>query len=167
MKIVYGDLLKMGERGEFDVIIHDCNCVCIPDTELGKRIMAKYPSVQTADFSAPKADGSKPGTYSVAKVSDALTVINAYVRFNNGNKVICFQTLEKLCHAINIDPILKDKRIGIALSNTNVDDFNLLTAMGIISDKLQLHDITLVDPRVNETVHYTEHVRKMFPNIQF
>ena len=61
-----GDLIALAKAGEFDVIVHGCNCQCAMDAGIAKQIKAEFPAAYAADCATPK--------------SHALTVVNAYTQ---------------------------------------------------------------------------------------
>lgn len=82
MKIVRGDLLKLGAEGQFDVIVHGANCQCVMCAGIAKAIRDVFPEAYEADRRTPKADRSKLGTISFAQVwrdGRPLWVVNAWV----------------------------------------------------------------------------------------
>ena len=81
MNIVTGDLIKLALEGNFDVIIHGCNCFGTMGAGIAKTIKAEFPEAYKADLATEKGDKSKLGTYSTAKVTKnghVITVVNAY-----------------------------------------------------------------------------------------
>ena len=38
MKTIKGDLIKLAQDGEFDVIVHGCNCMCTMSAGIAKQI---------------------------------------------------------------------------------------------------------------------------------
>ena len=81
MKITKGDLIKLALDGEFDVIVHGCNCFCTMGAGIAKQIKNSFPIAYAADLETNKGDRSKLGTCSVAVVND-LTVVNAYTQYS-------------------------------------------------------------------------------------
>ncbi|MCF2859137.1 macro domain-containing protein [Pseudoalteromonas sp. SMS1] len=85
MKTVDGDLIKLALEGEFDVIIHGCNCFCTMGAGIAKAIKSEFPDAAKADLETQKGDRLKLGTYSHATVErngKKLTIINAYSQYN-------------------------------------------------------------------------------------
>ncbi len=93
MKTVKGDLVKLAMEGEFDLIIHGCNCFCTMGAGVAKTIRQAYPEAYEVDMKTKKGDKLKLGTFSVANVKSNvgdLIIINAYTQFDwrgNGQKV--------------------------------------------------------------------------------
>ena len=89
---VQGDLVKMALDGNFDVIVHGCNCFNTMGAGIARNIAKTFPSAYKVDQETRVGSYNKLGTYtySVAFVTDAtgkqipLTVINAYTQYNYG-----------------------------------------------------------------------------------
>ncbi len=86
MKTIKGDLIKLALQGEFDVIIHGCNCFCTMGAGIAKTIKQKIPEAYQADLKTVNGDHSKLGTISFAEVTleseKQLIVVNGYTQFN-------------------------------------------------------------------------------------
>lgn len=89
MKIIKGDLIDLAMRGEFDVIIHGCNCMCTMGKGIAKQVKQSIPEAYLADCDTEKGSRSKLGRFSFAKVSRRIysqpvkfTVVNAYTQFD-------------------------------------------------------------------------------------
>lgn len=85
MKVVRGDLLKLALTGEFDVIVHGCNCQCDMGAGIAKAIRAEFPEAYAADRATKRGDREKLGSFSsaTAKRNDhEITVVNAYTQFH-------------------------------------------------------------------------------------
>ena len=67
MKTIKGDLVKLAIKGEFDLIIHGCNCFCTMGAGIAKTIKQKFPEAYEADLKTEKGDKAKLGTISWAK----------------------------------------------------------------------------------------------------
>ncbi len=84
MKILKGDLIQLALSGEFDVIIHGCNCFCSMGAGIAQQIRKTFPLAFQADLETGSGDKNKLGTYSRAtiKIKDApLTIINGYTQY--------------------------------------------------------------------------------------
>ena len=49
LKHAKGNLIDMAEAGEFDVIVHGCNCQNTMGSGIAKEMRARYPGVYQAD----------------------------------------------------------------------------------------------------------------------
>lgn len=92
MKKVKGDLIELAIDGEFDLIIHGCNCFCTMGAGIAKTIKLRFPQAYETDLKTKKGDISKLGTISSAEIDTnkgKLTIVNGYTQFNwkgNGKK---------------------------------------------------------------------------------
>jgi O-acetyl-ADP-ribose deacetylase (regulator of RNase III) len=78
-----GDLVKMAKRGEFDVILHGCNCWCEMGAGIAKAIRQGFPEAYQADLATTPGDWSKLGTCTVASSpveGSEVDVVNAYIQ---------------------------------------------------------------------------------------
>jgi O-acetyl-ADP-ribose deacetylase (regulator of RNase III) len=85
MKTVKGDLIKLAIQGEFDVIVHGCNCFCTMGAGIALTIKQHFPTTYKADLATTKGDKSKLGTISFTEIELAdktLTVINGYTQYH-------------------------------------------------------------------------------------
>ncbi|MCC7248286.1 MAG: macro domain-containing protein [Lysobacter sp.] len=85
MRTVRGDLLQLAIDGEFDVIVHGCNCMCAMGAGIARTIKARFPEAYDADLATTKGDRSKLGTISFAGIvrSEArFVIVNAYTQFD-------------------------------------------------------------------------------------
>jgi O-acetyl-ADP-ribose deacetylase (regulator of RNase III) len=84
MQIEKGDLIQKARGGEFDVIVHGCNCFCTMGAGIAKTIKQVFPAAYKADLATTAGDKAKLGTYSAAQVNvagRALTIVNAYTQY--------------------------------------------------------------------------------------
>jgi O-acetyl-ADP-ribose deacetylase (regulator of RNase III) len=102
MKIIKGDLIKLAEQGEFDVIIHGCNCFHKMRSGLAKQLADRYPIVEEADRKTKFGDKSKLGTGRFvgvkSKTSDIwFNVCNAYTQYkwSSGSDVFEYDAFQK------------------------------------------------------------------------
>lgn len=88
MKIVKGDLIQMAVDGEFDVIVHGCNCFHNMGGGIAAQIAATFPEAEEADFTSAFGDINKMGKYTMFVLDEtlppSLMIINAYTQFNGG-----------------------------------------------------------------------------------
>jgi len=85
MQIEKGDLIQKASAGEFEVIVHGCNCFCTMGAGIAKTIKQVFPAAYQADLATAAGDKSKLGSYSAASVEVAqkpLVIVNAYTQYN-------------------------------------------------------------------------------------
>lgn len=105
MKTIKGDLIKLAEQGEFDVIVHGANCFHCMGGGIAKQLADKYPQVKEADMQTEFCDRNKLGSYSVAtiEVNDTLfVVLNAYTQYkwSSGSDVFEYDAFQKFLNKI-------------------------------------------------------------------
>jgi len=84
MRTEKGDLVQKAKAGEFDVIIHGCNCFCTMGAGIAKTIKQVFPTAFQADIATVEGDKSKLGSYSAVQVETsgkALIIVNAYTQY--------------------------------------------------------------------------------------
>lgn len=85
MKTRQGDLIQLALAGEFDVIVHGCNCHCQMGRGIALTIKQLLPEAYIVDCQTIKSDKSKLGTISVAEIirgEKRFFVVNAYTQFD-------------------------------------------------------------------------------------
>jgi O-acetyl-ADP-ribose deacetylase (regulator of RNase III) len=85
MRTIRGDLLQLALDGEFEAIIHGCNCQCVMGKGIALAIRQRFPEAYAADLATVKGDRSKLGTISVAAIERGertLHVVNGYTQFH-------------------------------------------------------------------------------------
>lgn len=83
---VNGDLIKLAQEGEFDMIVHGCNCFCVMGAGIAKQLAMKYPQVYEEDLKTGAGDYGKLGNFTAAD-ADNFIVINAYTQYATANGV--------------------------------------------------------------------------------
>lgn len=88
MKVVHGDIIELAKCGDFDVIVHGCNCFHTMGAGVAKLIAREFPEALEEDRQTKRGDFGKLGTISFADVcipdGPALTIVNAYTQFRYG-----------------------------------------------------------------------------------
>jgi O-acetyl-ADP-ribose deacetylase (regulator of RNase III) len=85
MKRKQGNLIELAQNGQFDVIVHGCNCWCEMGAGIAKAIRQAFPEAYQADQQTEPGDRSKLGTCTEAVIEQdghRLVVVNAYTQFN-------------------------------------------------------------------------------------
>ncbi|MDF1663830.1 MAG: macro domain-containing protein [Planctomycetota bacterium] len=148
MKVIQGDLIELVLDGQFDVIIHGCNCQCAMGAGIAKTIKERLPEAYQADRQTTKADKEKMGSYSKAFiVRDAVqfTVVNAYTQFHWRGKgvLVDYDALRAVMRAIRAE--FTSLRIGYPKIGAGFakGDWDIIAQ--IIDEELTGEDHTLVE----------------------
>lgn len=59
LKIMHGDLIKLALTGDFDVIVHGCNCFNTMGAGIAKTIKQTFPEAYQADLKTEKGSKQK------------------------------------------------------------------------------------------------------------
>ena len=148
MKTISGDLIHLAKNGDFDLIVHGCNCFCTMGAGIAKGIRAAFPAAFEADVATVKGDRAKLGTCTFAEIDrdgTPLVVVNAYTQFDyrgSGPKVdyeavrSCFQWIKQQ-HS--------GKRIGLPKIGAGLAGGDWARIAAIIEEELAGEDVTLVE----------------------
>ena len=93
MKIVKGDLLELARAGEFDIIVHGCNCFDTMGSGIARQIADQYPMAAAADRVSSPGDINKLGTFTTASAGQ-FAIVNAYTQYDfnrNGSRADVFE----------------------------------------------------------------------------
>ena len=88
LKHAKGNLIDLAEQGEFDVIVHGCNCLNTMGSGIAAEIRERYPQAYTADTLAtkqwknPVAKLGNFSTYATIGKSKPFIIVNAYTQVN-------------------------------------------------------------------------------------
>ncbi|MFO6423575.1 macro domain-containing protein [Motilimonas sp. KMU-193] len=140
MEVIKGDLIELALEGEFDVIIHGCNCQCAMGAGIAKAIKNVFPEAYEADCQTKKGARDKLGSVSFAKVvrnDRTIYIVNAYTQFHwKGTGVkVDYEAIRKSMKSI------KEKftgmRIGYPLIGAGLAGGDWSVISSIIDEELQ------------------------------
>jgi len=148
MKTIKGDLLKLGANGEFDVIVHGCNCFNTMGAGIALQIKKTFKDAYIADLETCRGDMGKLGNYSYAPIAIGehfLCIVNAYTQYNYGNS-----EMKVNYHSIKtvFEKIAKDYnglRIGYPKIGCGLAGGDWAVVKEIIDTALEGQDHTLVE----------------------
>lgn len=115
LKIQNGDLLEMAYNGDFDIIVHGCNCFHTMGGGIARQIREQFPQAYEADKKT-EYGVDKTGTYSSVIVknidNERLIIINAYTQFNisSGEDVFSYDGFQKI-----LDKLLRQVEVAAEL----------------------------------------------------
>ena len=147
MKTRVGDLLQLAEDGDFDVIVHGCNCQQAMGKGIAKVIKARFPEAYAADLQTAKGDPEKLGSISYATVTRGevtLHVVNAYtqVHWRGRGKKVSEEAIRQSMRAIK--QTFSGLRIGYPKIGAGLGGGDWATIAQIIDTELEGEDHTLV-----------------------
>lgn len=127
MLITKGNVIHMAESGQFDVLVHGCNCMNIMGAGVARQVRDVFPAAYNADKAYTTKSRDMLGTYSSAVVplfgmlGKTVTIVNAYTQFAPGGGEDVFDydafaaVLERL-HEAFPDKIIGMPAIGCGLA---------------------------------------------------
>ena len=94
MKEIEGDIVSLIKTGNYDTVVHGCNCFHTMGNGVALSLRNAFPEVQQADLRTPFGHPNKLGTYSKAiiTINDTIhvTIVNAYTQYHYGRKHLNF-----------------------------------------------------------------------------
>jgi len=88
LKRIKGNLIDLAEQGEFDVIVHGCNCLNTMGSGIALEMRNRYPKVYEADtlatqqWKTPVAKLGNFSTYTTVGKGKPFVIVNAYTQVN-------------------------------------------------------------------------------------
>ncbi len=147
MKIIEGDLIELALKGEFDLIVHGCNCFCTMGAGIAKTIKEVFPEAYDADLSTELGAEDKIGNISKAEVQreeQIIVVVNGYTQYSpTGDGVLVDYEAVSSVFSI-IKKQFPGLRIGYPMIGAGLarGDWNIIS--GLILEQLEGEDHTLV-----------------------
>lgn len=152
MKIIKGDIIAMAEKGEFDVLVHGCNCFNNMNVGFSKRVKKSFPVASIIDSRTGYGKKNKLGTYSGCMVDlrefdyrnrKKICILNAYVQYTLGNGAqLDYLALIKVFKKIKND--LKGFKIAFPLIGYGLSNFSNTRVLEIIDKELDGEDYCLI-----------------------
>jgi len=147
MKIVEGDLIKLALDGEFDLIVHGCNCFCTMGAGIAKTIMEYFPEAYNADMQTENGSINKLGKISsviVKRDNKDITVVNGYTQYSPSGAGILVDYDAVRSVFREIKQKFSGFRIGYPMIGAGLarGDWNIIS--GIILEQLSGEDHTFV-----------------------
>lgn len=145
MKVIHGDLLALAKQGQFDVIIHGCNCDCMMGAGIAKQIREVFPGAYTADKDTRHLGDAKLGTVSYVAVN-GVVVANAYTQLRPGSGTLSYKAIRSCFQRIRED--YNGYRFGYPRIGAGIAGGDWDTIAAIINEELAGEDHTLVEYKV-------------------
>lgn len=147
MKEIKGNLITLAKNGEFDIIIHGCNCFCRMGSGLAPQIKENFPDAWKSDLKTIKGDFNKLGNYSIGhhKINNKiLTIINAYTQYGHNpiEKPLDYEALTLVLRKINFN--FSGLTIGVPQIGAGLAGGDWNKIKNIIETELKDMKITIV-----------------------
>lgn len=147
MKHIEGNLITLALAGQFDVIVHGCNCFCTMGRGIAQPIKEAFPQAYAADRHTTPGDRAKLGTFTWAVVQapgHTFTVVNAYTQYDyRGAGVKAdYEAIRRVFQAIKQQ--FSGRRIGYPLIGAGLARGDWPTISAIIDEVLAGENHTLV-----------------------
>lgn len=150
MNEIKGNLISLATNGEFDAIIHGCNCFCTMGKGIALDIKNEFPEAYDADKRTKKGDKNKLGTYTTAIIEKSLNVkkdfiiVNAYTQYQYWGKGrrVDYDAIRNVFTKINEQ--FNGKHIGIPMIGAGLAGGHWPTIKQIIEDVMVDSNVTLV-----------------------
>ena len=147
MKVIEGDLIKLALEGEFDVIVHGCNCFCSMGAGIAKSIKDTFPEVYEADLRTEKGSRDKLGSISFAKVQrkeNEITIVNGYTQYFAGGRGVLVDYAAVLSVMKEVKSRFSGREIGYPMIGAGLARGDWSVISKIIDEQLEGEDHTLV-----------------------
>ena len=148
MKTTRGDLLALARRGDFDVIVHGCNCFCAMGNGIAGQIKRQFPAAFEADKKTIKGDRAKLGTCSMASIDvdgHSLVIVNAYTQFtwSKPEQVADYEAIRRCMRFIKAQ--YAGRSIGLPRIGAGLAGGDWQVIAKIIEEELAGENVTLVE----------------------
>ena len=147
MKTVEGDLIKLALGGNFDLIVHGCNCFCTMGAGIAKSIKEYFPEAYAADMDTVNGAREKLGSITSAvafRNNNNITVVNGYTQYSPTGKGILVDYDAVSSVFREIKKTYSGCRIGYPMIGAGLAKGDWQVISGLISEQLSGEDHTLV-----------------------
>ena len=155
MKTIKGDLINLAERGEYDIIVHGCNCFVTMSAGIAKSIKEKWPHAYEADRETVPGDKDKLGQFTFTTATaptktGILFIINAYTQFEywktkNKKTNVNYTAIQEVFHNIKASFGERNLKFGIPKIGAGLagGDWNIIEPL--IEKEMQGENIEVVE----------------------
>ena len=149
MKEVEGDLIKKAMNGEFDIIVHGCNCFHTMGAGIAKQIREIFPEAYEADINfMPRGSKDMLGhisTVTVNRNNQKFIIVNAYTQYDfSGGIDVDYEALKTAFFEVAMMARGRNLRIGYPLIGCGLAGGDWNRVSNIIETELYGMDHTLV-----------------------
>lgn len=102
LNVVKGDLLAQGRAGQYDIIMHGCNCFNVMGGGIAAQVAQQFPDAHLADAETVRGDAGKLGTYTIG-MDGRLVILNCYTQYGisrDGQDVFEYTAFQRVLEKI-------------------------------------------------------------------
>lgn len=107
LNFVKGDLIKIADKGYFDMILHGCNCFGVVHSETQKKIDKRWPPSIRLDKLTRKGKREKLGLYTLVFVKTEseriIGIVSAYTQFKPLMSDFRIEALRKVLERLRVN----------------------------------------------------------------
>lgn len=146
LKEINNNLIEQFQQGEYDIIIHQCNCFNNMGSGIARVIALQYPEAEAADKVTSPGDINKLGTYQAVETKDGI-IINLYGQYGFGSQYGIPTSYMALRNALKeIARKYKGKRIGTYQLGCNRGGADWNIVRNIMANTIcHQNDVTIVN----------------------
>ena len=108
-----GDLIELTKSGEFDVVLHGCNCFNTMGKGIAAQFKEHFPEVYEVDCKTERANPEKLGTYSQVKLPNGVIVLNCYTQYRYGPNSADYTAIREVLKSIGDEFV--GKKVGMPM----------------------------------------------------
>jgi O-acetyl-ADP-ribose deacetylase (regulator of RNase III) len=152
LKHTKGDLIAMTVAGNFDIILHGCNCFNVMGAGIAAQIATIFPDAKVADEETTRGDVGKLGTYTTGVVEDmdgdTVLVLNCYTQYSTATRenvdVFEYTAFERVLNKIALrfgDKVIGMPMIGMGLAGGDATRIHHGDCTGVDVQVAQIADV--------------------------
>ena len=105
MKYVKGDIVELAKTGQYNIIMHGCNCFCNMGSGVAVAIRKQWPGAYAADLKTEKGSPLKLGAYSIYFDEEySVSIVNAYTQYTygrTGQRYVDYAAIKQVCQTFS------------------------------------------------------------------
>jgi O-acetyl-ADP-ribose deacetylase (regulator of RNase III) len=153
IQTIKGDLIALAKQGQFDYIIHGCNCFHTMKSGIAGQLAKEFPLIIEADKSSNYGDKNKLGSWTSTRILYELhqfTIVNVYTQFYYGRGTDLFEyvAFENFLEHFNqhlVSNNLIEKRIGFPMIGSGLSGGDWKTIYKMIEKFSEFQNVTIVE----------------------
>lgn len=154
LKHAKGNLLTMAANGQFDIIVHGCNCQNTMGSGIAKEIKQRFPLAFDADMQATlkwRLPVAKLGNFSYAAIrtkESSFIIVNAYTQLHylpRGIDHFDYESFQLILRKLEYLDTEGNTRFGFPYIGMGLAGGDSIKITQMLSDFATRHDTTLVE----------------------